>query len=482
MKEITRFPFRLLLVLLILSGLSSCALSELNLELSLYKDDLQYSDVLTKNSLKTVDAYLSDARENVDSVADIRIGLAEKLYASLRNSAKAQFTAWKKNRTPAQIESEVDEYLKYTREFKDNYIEQLHSMVSESKKLIALAQSSSDSLKQIVPENAGNIDFSQPISLASKAQQRAMRQELKLELTDVSRIVDNLITLNQTPFQKSLEDRWPAIVKWLSGQQAKNLLQKEYSKQVDKAKSIADYIKSSQNNLISLRQTMADKLAIAQKNGNLNQLTSELLKPPFKPSDKLVSKREKAFNSLNSTLEQMQDPGSPIWRIVTDPSNQKKWNKQFNKTLFDAAGNSDVVVVRDSPMDYRIQEGSNNPEALVQAQLGVSRAIADAAIQMAGAATGSPLVSAKFGQGDKVDKNENPDFQSESEALTSKKAALEREAQLRRLAVQAMTMTLRTKLEQLHANHPSVLTIRDDIIQSLKARKSYFENKQGEKK
>jgi len=47
--------------------------------------------------------------------------------------------------------------------------------------------------------------------------------------------------------------------------------------------------------------------------------------------------------------------------------------------------------VRDSPISFRLQRASNNPTNLVNSQLQISRAIGNAAISVATAATGFPL-------------------------------------------------------------------------------------------
>jgi hypothetical protein len=93
---------------------------------------------------------------------------------------------------------------------------------------------------------------------------------------------------------------------------------------------------------------------------------------------------------LHSQLDRLQDPADPMWRIVTAPENATRWNTQFSKTHFYSEGNNSVVVVRDSPMSFRVQQGNNNPSALVESQLHISRAVANGAIAIAGAAIGAP--------------------------------------------------------------------------------------------
>jgi len=90
-------------------------------------------------------------------------------------------------------------------------------------------------------------------------------------------------------------------------------------------------------------------------------------------------------------IDRLQDNGNPIWRIVTDPANEPHWNTQRVQTAFYAQGKSSVVMVRHDPMRYDIHEGTNNPAALIKGQLEISRAVANAALSIAGTATGLRL-------------------------------------------------------------------------------------------
>ncbi|MEI8631514.1 hypothetical protein P4S72_04080 [Vibrio sp. PP-XX7] len=104
----------------------------------------------------------------------------------------------------------------------------------------------------------------------------------------------------------------------------------------------------------------------------------------YKISAKEEAKIFSSIDLLNSQLARLQNAGSPIWRVVADPVNEKRWNTKFSETYFKAEGEAGVVVVRDSPIQYRVQQAHNNPAALVEAQLQISRAVANTAIQIAG--------------------------------------------------------------------------------------------------
>ena len=92
-------------------------------------------------------------------------------------------------------------------------------------------------------------------------------------------------------------------------------------------------------------------------------------------------------------IDRLQDPGDPVWRVVTDPSNEGHWNEKISEVYFYAEGDAGVVVVRDDPLRYRVQSAKNNPAALIKGQLQIERAISNAAISIAGAASGIPTVA-----------------------------------------------------------------------------------------
>jgi hypothetical protein len=90
----------------------------------------------------------------------------------------------------------------------------------------------------------------------------------------------------------------------------------------------------------------------------------------------------------HNDLDREQDPADPLWRILSNSRNNSKWHSAFATNYFFSEGNNSVVIVRDSPIHYRVHSADNNPTALIQGQLRISRAVADAAIQIAGTAAG----------------------------------------------------------------------------------------------
>lgn len=78
-----------------------------------------------------------------------------------------------------------------------------------------------------------------------------------------------------------------------------------------------------------------------------------------------------------------EDYGDPIWRTITNSDNTD-WKKVYGKTRFAAKGNSSVIIAKDSPIDFRIKQGENDPKALIKSQLIVSRSLVDLGLSAAG--------------------------------------------------------------------------------------------------
>ncbi len=150
-----------------------------------------------------------------------------------------------------------------------------------------------------------------------------------------------------------------------------------------------------------------------------------------------------------SQIDRLQDPADPVWRIVSDPDNEERWNSRFTETYFRAKGDSSVVVVRDTPISFRVQRGDNDPTALVRSQLQISRAISGAAISIAGAATGVNLAEAPAADGTGTQPGDAG--VAESERLAKKKAEIESQERQRATAASVLTthlLSLRSQLVQ----------------------------------
>jgi hypothetical protein len=160
---------------------------------------------------------------------------------------------------------------------------------------------------------------------------------------------------------------------------------------------------------------------------------------------------------LFSQIDRVQDPADPVWRIITAPENQGRWNTTFSETYFYSEGNNSVVLVRDTPASFRIQRGNNNPAALIQGQLQISRAIANAAIAVAGAAAGVPVPKLP-GAGGAAASAGADGSSTDAELAAKRKAAIDRKAAVHAAAVSGLRrqlVALRGELERA-ANQAAV--------------------------
>lgn len=113
-------------------------------------------------------------------------------------------------------------------------------------------------------------------------------------------------------------------------------------------------------------------------------LSSDQVRPP----NILIRDIAAAQTFYISQIDRLQDPADPAWLEVIDPENEANWVPFFAHTKFKAEGNAEVIVVRDRPGHYRVQRGINNPAALIQGQLEISRSIASGVTAILGAVSG----------------------------------------------------------------------------------------------
>lgn len=160
--------------------------------------------------------------------------------------------------------------------------------------------------------------------------------------------------------------------------------------------------------------------------------------PPALGLSRIVGNRE----LYDSQIDRLKDPADPVWRIVSAPENEWRWNQRFIRTWFYAEGKSDVIVVRDGPLDYRVQSASNNPSVLVESQLQISRAVTNAAITALGSASG-----VKLGQGGAKEPGTTPENVDDTAVETMARRNA-RVAEVQRLRA-ATNRTIQTQLRSI---------------------------------
>lgn len=160
-----------------------------------------------------------------------------------------------------------------------------------------------------------------------------------------------------------------------------------------------------------------------------------------------------------SQLDRLQDPADPTWREILDPNNANNWSTLFARTKFRAKGDADVIVVRDRPGHYRVQRGTNNPAALIQGQLEISRSLASATTSIIGAMSGVrvPLVAEgqqAAGQGSDGDGSGGAQPAAPANATASARVEAEvqeRAARARNAARDALSVQIQLAIRDLQA-------------------------------
>ena len=464
-----------------ISIFSGCASSKLTLELSLYKDNPEQAVPTSLEDVAFSEEYIANIENNLKSVvdtknrlADIQYDLYEHYYISV-NEAKAE----KINPDEPFTDAMAKEDLYILSGFRDEYKYLVEKHANTVNRYVRISKMQSRSLISAIKNQSKRTKVS------------ILEKELKLSLNDISQSINKLLNLANTPFQMSLDDRWGSIISSAASERNKELLGEEKYKTINDelinfTKRRARFLQQMNSKIIELKPSIASEIdsLLATQSENITRLPSFVKAPDiYKTSEVELSLLRQASKALNAQLERLQDPGSAIWRIVTAPENKDKWNTQFSKTHFYAEGNSGVVIVRESPIEYRIQEAANNPAALVQAQLGVSRAIASAAIQIAGANMGNLLVNTSNSNGT-ISTADNTSYQTDTESIILKKATYKEKEKIRSLSLRVIAGNLKAKLKVLKplvvANEAEIDDLRSDIVTMLKARKSHFKTQKGD--
>lgn len=448
-----------LLPLFVVMLLAGCANSSLKMELSIYKDDPLFKNVLTQDDIKPANAYLNFIQHELDPLTNKQLELAQVSYDVFFNYWMAQGIVETKKRGvafDAAARSSQSAAMEPLRARLVSYKRSIEEAKSEVILRLEQAHSVYDRLDAMLPSDLSEIDFSNSSYIGQIQRQQRLQQTLSIEISRVFQALDVLVKGNDHVFYKSTKDRWGKIQKLIEGEDYQTYLNQ--SQRVDlsqRLRSMALMFTEFDSGLVALRSEIKAGASLVIDYNDPAVLVNSMMENPtvYAISAKEESDMLRAVDLLNSQLDRLQNASSPIWRIVTDPNNAKKWNTKFSETYFYAEGNAGVVVVRDSPIKYRVQEATNNPAALVQAQLQVSRAVADAAIQIAGASTGVPLVSVTQ-TGEQTNKSDNTTFQQQTDTLVIKKAKINAQKQIYLRSIDAIEGNIDSYLRQLNELKP----------------------------
>ncbi|AYM87570.1 hypothetical protein [Pseudoalteromonas agarivorans] len=469
-----------LLPMFVVMLLVGCANSSLKMELSIYKDDPLFKNVLTQDDIKPAKAYLNFLEDELDPLTNKQLELAKDSYVLFLNYWMAQGVVETKkcglDFDDAARSSQLSA-MEPLRTRLVSYQRRIEEAKSEVILRLKQAYSTYGRLDKMLPSELDEIDFTDSSYIGQVQRQQRLQQTLSIEISRVLQALDVLVKGNDHVFYKSTKDRWGKIQKLIESDDYKTYLNQADRDDLSQTlETTAKKFIQFDSGLVVLRSEIKAGALLVIDYNEPAALVSSMMENPtvYAISAKKESDMLRAVDLLNSQLDRLQNASSPIWRIVTDPDNAEKWNTEFSETHFYAEGNSGVVVVRDSPIKYRVQEATNNPAALVQAQLQVSRAVADAAIQIAGASTGVPLVSAAQ-TGEKISKADNTSFQEQTDTLVIKKAKINAQKRIYLRSIDAIEGNIDSYLRQLKELTPKDARSSNDQVEINALSKRIFE-------
>jgi hypothetical protein len=130
-----------------------------------------------------------------------------------------------------------------------------------------------------------------------------------------------------------------------------------------------------------------NKAASRGKNAEVAITNLMAMKYEYARTDESLAHITRVKSLLESQNYRLEDLADPIWKKVTTDS-ERSWKRRFSRTRYKAQGNSSVVIVKDDPATFRVMQGTNNPAALLQGQLQITRAIANVGIKITSAYLG----------------------------------------------------------------------------------------------
>lgn len=417
--------------------LAGCATTNLTLNLDLYKEDPTVP--LTHKRVVKLQERLDAAQNEAQTLASDKRRLADNLFGTYEDLYKLSLLLKEGSSPPSYDPADLDELRGYLASYKET----VREIENRIKTLAVEAQSNLKAYLKIPTDNT----------------QAAQLAELDVfgSIRAVARELAKLGGPLGTDFEGSLVNSWGIVAQSIA---------RDNLKFVDKEKK-TETLQAIRNQVTKLALEIQELAAQGRRlskeiSANLSEAVKSAALEPAKMKNSINAVAQAATfiapsigredggttalrallrstSLLFSQVDRLQDPADPIWRIVSDPQNQAKWNTTFSETYFYSEGNNSVIVVRDTPMSFRVQRGNNNPAALIQGQLQVSRAIANAAISIAGAAAGLPIpnVPGSTSQGKDSTAQRDP-----AEQLAVRKATVERSAALREGAIKGLQRQL----------------------------------------
>jgi hypothetical protein len=472
---------RLFILLPISLLLAGCASATLKLNLDIYKEDPFESAPISEAKLIQIQNGIDVLERESATLADNRKKLGDTLFNTYKEILYVITMAKRPNFNRNDLESETKGFQVQLKEYKE-------TIETKLREINALA------------ESARNILFPKCLKGDEKSREPS---ELNVQnaVKKFEKAVGELGGPLGTHFEATLIQNWPTVAKSASEENLRNLFKDELTPPelkdlrvaAEKYNGVIDGLKKDGYNIpekaIKDLNTGLENLKTPPSPSALSNSLVAIVKAgtTLSPAIGLSDRGEtelgllvKATTLLSSQIDRLQDPADPVWRIVSAPENEYKWNKDFSETYFYAEGNSSVVVVRDTPISFRQQRGANNPTALIQNQLVISRAIGNAAISIAAATTGVPI---KLPSDTKSTASPptNGNTATESEVLARRKAVAEEQLRLRKQALSNLRNNLISIREEFRlkdgkktlGNYPE-LKSRLEVV--LKAHQAFFKS------
>jgi len=418
---------------------AGCAHNELRLRLDIYREDPAKPN-FSKEQFHAYEQALDHARPAVESYAQERLAIG----GAVRETYEAIVRLFPHDATP---DPGVTNRNKYWSAYQE---------AVEGAKMDAL--NCIEAAKIAVENYQGILSRTDPLPEMDRVR---ARQDAIHRLDNAASSIRALASPLHTHFETSLLDNVDVMRKSLQEQFIKSIspnknqaLSDLRMKLEQLARRVEEASAQGSANLKGLAEQVAppglktsEPSELSKALGTSLSALSTLPLAPSLPTNAQAVQATLATSADLNDIDRAQDPADPFWRALTDDGNATQWNPAFATNYFYAEGNSSVVVVRDTPISYRVQMGKNNPTALVEGQLAISRAVADAAIEIAGAASGVklPVPTAKGASASAPEKTQaSVDLAGQTAELDAK-TALRRQAMV---TLEARLRDLRKRIEQ----------------------------------
>jgi hypothetical protein len=491
--------FKIVSVCLLLA-MTGCASTKLQLNLDIYKEDPLVSTPLSEAQIARIYQGLQSVEIQTRELTDSRIELAENIF----NTYKSLWFVLSKAKSPTYTRENLNSELHVLQGYLKVY---KVTVTKKAEEIMAMIKIARDSL---IAYSEGALEKTTTMS----QQAGGADQMAPVEVTQ-SEVLNNIRKANRafieiggplgTDFEKSLESNWETVSKMAEQANLEKMFvdgapTQELSELRSTINKLTKDIEDLKDRGYRISMEISKELAEIEKAATVNmpgamKKTVDAIAKVATAVPLEIGLGDRGATALNmlvqsttllySQIDRLQDPADPVWRIVSNPINESKWNTAFTNTYFYAEGNSSVVVVRDSPISFRPQRGANNPSNLVKSQLQISRAIGNAAISIAAATTGIPIALDSV-EGQPAPEAKRAQTSQEAEALAKRKVQAEQAAKLRARAVRNLRNNLASLREELRLldsgkklkEFPDLQSLFNSI---LRAHKPFFSDSSGNK-